>query len=294
MNWGRSATTARWLAYSSTRRNGTDADLYVVDPRDPASTRMVAQVSGGGWAITGFAPDNATAVVTNYVSVTKSDLYLLDLASGKLTPLGDHKQAIAQGGAQFAPDGTLWATSDAGSDFQRLGTIDRKTGKFTARSPDPRWDVENFEIAPDGSFIAYVVNEAGVSRLKLLNPATGAVRAVFGLAQGRDRRTGDCAVGADRPDAVSAARVPTDAFTVDPEGLTVTRWTESETGGLNPARNAEPELVEVKSFDGEAVSGFLYRPDPAKFPGKRPLIVNIHGGPESQTVPVVPRAAPIT
>jgi dipeptidyl aminopeptidase/acylaminoacyl peptidase len=79
--------------------------------------------------------------------------------------------------------------------------------------------------------------------------------------------------------------VPTDAFTVDPEGLTVTRWTESETGGLNPARNAEPELVEVKSFDGEAVSGFLYRPDPARFPGKRPLIVNIHGGPESQTVP---------
>ena len=274
----------KWLAYSSTRRNGTDADLYIVDPRDPASTRMVAQVSGGGWAITGFAPDNATAVVTNYVSVTKSDLYLLDLASGKLTPLGDHKQAVAQGGAQFAPDGTLWATSDAGSDFQRLGTIDRKTGKFTARSPDPRWDVENFEIAPDGSFIAYVVNEAGISRLKLLNPATGAVRAVSGLPKGVIGGMGIAPWGRIGL-TLSAARVPTDAFTVDPEGLTVTRWTESETGGLNPARNAEPELVEVKSFDGEAVSGFLYRPDPAKFPGKRPLIVNIHGGPESQTVP---------
>ena len=34
-----------------------------------------------------------------------------------------------------------------------------------------------------------------------------------------------------------------------------------------------------------AVSGFLYRPDARRFPGKRPLIVNIHGGPESQSRP---------
>ena len=45
------------------------------------------------------------------------------------------------------------------------------------------------------------------------------------------------------------------------------------------------ELVETASFDGEKVSGFLYRPDPAKFPGRRPLIVNIHGGPEGQSRP---------
>ncbi|MGH6783692.1 MAG: alpha/beta hydrolase family protein, partial [Sphingomicrobium sp.] len=63
------------------------------------------------------------------------------------------------------------------------------------------------------------------------------------------------------------------------------RWTESETGGLDPARNAEPELVSVKSFDGEPMSGFLYRPDAAKFPGKRPLLMWIHGGPEGQDRP---------
>ena len=32
------------------------------------------------------------------------------------------------------------------------------------------------------------------------------------------------------------------------------------------------------------ISGFLYRP-PAKFKGKRPIIVNIHGGPEGQSRP---------
>ncbi len=274
----------KWLAYSSTRRNGTDNDLYIVDPRDPSTTRMVAQVSGGGWALTSFAPGNATAVVANYVSVTKSNLFLLDIATGTMTPIGDHKKQIAYGGATFAPDGTLWVTSDEGSDFQRLGTIDPKTGKFTARSPEPKWDVDSFDIAPDGSFIAYVVNEAGISKLRLLDPKTGAVREVNGLPKGVIGGIGIAPWGRIGV-TVSSARVPTDAFSVDPDGLTVTRWTESETGGLDPAKNAEAEFVEVKSFDGEAVSGFLYRPDPAKFPGKRPLIVNIHGGPEGQSVP---------
>ena len=274
----------KWLAYSSTRRNGTDSDLYVVDPRNPATTKMVLQVSGGGWALADFAPGNKAAIVAQYVSVQKSDLHWLDLETGKLTPIGDHKKAIAHGGAKFARDGTLWVTSDEGSDFQRLGTLDPKTGKFTPRGPETKWDVEGFDIAPDGSFIAYVINEAGISKLRLLDPKTGQTREVTGLPSGvlgslRIAPWGEIGI------TVSSARVPTDAFSVDPKTLAVKRWTESETGGLDPARNVEPELIEVKSFDGEPVSGFLYRPDPAKFPGKRPLIVDIHGGPEGQTTP---------
>ena len=272
------------LGYSSTRRNGADSDLYVIDPRDPASNRLVLQVKGGGWGIADFAPGNATAVVGNYQSVQKSDLYLLDLATSKLTPIGDHKKTIAYGGAKYAPDGALWVTSDEGSDFQRLGTLDPKTGKFTPRAPEKKWDVESFDIAPDGSFIAYVVNEAGISKLRLLDPKTGLSREVAGLPVGGIGGI-DIAPWGEIGLTVSSAKVPTDAFSVDPKTLAVKRWTESETGGLDPARNVEPELVEVKSFDGEAVSGFLYRPDPAKFPGKRPLIVNIHGGPEGQSTP---------
>lgn len=272
------------IAFSSTRRNGTDSDIYVMDPRDPASSRMVLQVSGGGWSLADFAPDGKTAVVANSLSVTKVDLYQLDLSTGKLTPIGNHKQAIAYGGGKYAADGTLWITSDEGSDFQRLGTLDPKTGKFTPHSTETKWDVESFDIAKDGSFIAYTVNEAGVSKLKLIDPKSGAVREVSGLPKGviggvRIAPWGTIGL------TLSAARVPADAYSVDPQTLAVTRWTESETGGLDPAANAEPEFVEAKSFDGESVSGFLYRPDPAKFPGKRPLIINIHGGPESQSTP---------
>ena len=274
----------KWIAYSSTRRNGADTDLYIMDPRDPSSGRMVKEMKGGGWVLGAFAPGNTHGVVANYVSVTKTDLYWLDLASGTMTPIGDHKKSISYGGGRFAPDGTLWITSDEGSNFARLGTLDPKTGKFTPKSTEAKWDVEGFDIADDGSFITYTVNEAGVSKLKLMDPKTGAVREVTGLPKGTIGRVRIAPWGTIGL-TVSSAKVPADAYSVDPATLAVTRWTESETGGLDPSVNVEPEFVEVKSFDGELVSGFLYRPDPAKFPGKRPLIVNIHGGPEGQSTP---------
>jgi dipeptidyl aminopeptidase/acylaminoacyl peptidase len=272
------------IAYSSTKRNGTDTDLYVMNPRDPSTARMVAEVKGGGWSLAAFAPDKKSAVVGSYVSVTNTDLYMLDLASGVMTPIGDPRKDIAYGGAQFAADGSLWVTSDEGADFQRLGTLDTKTGKFTPSGPKENWDVDTFDIAPDGSFIAYVTNEAGMAKLKLLDPKTNQVRTVDSLPTGiigglEISEWGEIGI------TFTSARSAADAYSVDPKTMTVTRWTESETGGLDVTKNSEPELVKIKSFDGIEVSGFLYRPDPAKFPGKRPMIMNVHGGPEGQSRP---------
>jgi dipeptidyl aminopeptidase/acylaminoacyl peptidase len=218
------------------------------------------------------------------VSVAKSDLYALDLASGQMTPIGDHSKSIAYAQIDYAPDGTLWAVSDEGAEFQRLGTLDAKTGKFTPLPGDQRWDVDSFDIAPDGSFIAYEKNEGGASSLYLLDLPSRAVRKVTTLPAGvigamQISEWGEIGL------SLNAARSATDAYSIDPKTMALTRWTESETGGLDVGRNAEPELVEVPSFDGKKVSGFLYRPDAKRFPGKRPLIISIHGGPEGQSRP---------
>jgi dipeptidyl aminopeptidase/acylaminoacyl peptidase len=274
----------RWLAYTSTRRNGSDNDIYVVDPRNPASDRLLVQVRGGGWGLSDFAPDGRSAVVAEYLSINKSNLYRVDVATGRMTPIGNHSAPISYGAAQYAPNGTLWVTSDEGSDFQRLGILDPATGRFTAVAPEPRWDVENFDISDDGRFIAYTVNEAGISRLKLFDTRTRRSRAVAGLPVGTISGL-DVAPWGDVAVTVNSARSPADVYVVNPRTLAVTRWTESETGGLDPRRNVEPVLVETTSFDGEKVSGFLYRPDPARFPGRRPLIMSIHGGPEGQSRP---------
>ncbi len=272
------------IGYSSTKRNGTDNDLYVMDPRDPATSRLVAQVKGGGWAMSAIANDKKSAIIANYVSVQKTDLYRLSLDSGQMVPIGDHSKSIAYSATRYAPDGTLWAVSDEGSEFARLGTLDPATGKFAATGGDGRWDVEDFEIAADGSFIAYVRNEGGASALYIMDLPSRSVRRVSTLPAGVIGRMAIAQWG-DIGLSLTSARSATDAYSVDPKSLALTRWTESETGGLDTARNVEPELVEVAGFDKKKVSGFLYRPDPTRFPGKRPLIVSIHGGPEGQSRP---------
>jgi dipeptidyl aminopeptidase/acylaminoacyl peptidase len=256
----------------------------VIDPRNPASNRMVAQVHGGGWAIADISRDNRRAIAVDYLSVTNVDLFLLDLANGTMVPIGDQSRDIAYGSSQFAPDGTLWVTSDEGSDFQRLGTIDPASGRFTPVITDIPWDVESFDISEDGRLIAFTTNEAGISRLRLLDPRTRRIRTVTSLPAGTIGGL-EIAPWGTVGFSLSSARSPSDAYSVDPRTLAVTRWTRSETGGLDASVNVEPQLITVRSFDGETVSGFLYRPDPARFPGRRPLIVNIHGGPEGQSRP---------
>ena len=275
----------RWLAYTSTRRDGADADIYVMNPRDPKTDRLVARVQGGGWQVADFSPDGSRALVLNNISAAKSDLWVMDVASGTMRPLGDHGKTIAHGQARFSEDGTIWATSDEGADVQRLGNVDPVTGGFTPVADEGRWDVENFDVSVDGKTVAFTTNEAGVDRLRLLDTASRKVRVVNALPVGvvgslKVAPWGDIGL------SLTSARSALDLYSVDPTTLKVTRWTTSETGGLDPTVNVEPQLVEIRSFDGTPVSGFLYRPDPTEFPGRRPLIIDIHGGPESQALPV--------
>jgi dipeptidyl aminopeptidase/acylaminoacyl peptidase len=84
--------------------------------------------------------------------------------------------------------------------------------------------------------------------------------------------------------SINNARSPGDCYSVDIAAGKVERWTTSETA-VKTDTFSEAELVRWKSFDGKTVSGFLYKPPAAKFSGKRPVLVVIHGGPEGQSQP---------
>jgi dipeptidyl aminopeptidase/acylaminoacyl peptidase len=125
----------------------------------------------------------------------------------------------------------------------------------------------------DGAAELHILNTATREELRLPQIPTGVIT---GLRWNRE---------ADRLGfTLSSANSPSDVFAISLSQNKLERWTESETGGLNPERFRRPELVHWNSFDGRSVSGFLYRP-PASFSGKRPVIINIHGGPEGQSRP---------
>lgn len=275
------------LAYTSTRRNGADTDLYVMDPADPKTDRLLAQLEGGGWNPLDWSPDGRSLVVSEEISANELYLWLFDAKSGErrlLTPKGGAEK-VAYGMARFAKEGDgLYVTTDRESEFQRLAYLDLRTGKHTYLTTAIPWDIDAFELSPDGKTIAFVANEEGVDVLRFLDTATAASRPGAPLPKGVFGAMKWHADGKQLAFSLSSARSPLDAYSLDVATSAVERWTESETGGLNAARFSEPELVRWKSFDGKTISGFLYLP-PARFAGPRPLVINIHGGPEAQTRP---------
>ncbi len=275
------------LAYTSTRRTGRDADIWVMDVTDPRSDRLLLQVEGGGWRVADWAPGGRQVLVEESRSANQSRFWLVDVATGArrlLTP--DPGVEVAHGGGRFTRDGRgVFVTTDRDSEWSRLARIDIATGAATSLTADIPWDVDEFELSPDGRTIAFVTNEDGVSRLYLHDVARGRHRAVAGLPAGLLGGLRFHANGHDLAFTLNFARSPSDAYSLDTRTGRITRWTRSETGGLDAGAFVEPTLVRWRTFDGRMLSGFLYAPDPKRFPGRRPVIVNIHGGPEAQSRP---------
>lgn len=306
---GKSRNSApRWsnkgdrIAYTSTRRNGADTDTYIQSPTDPKTDRLVAENKGGGWEIADWSPDDKQLLVIEFVSVNESYLWLFDAETGAKTQVtprpAEGAEKVSYAAAVFSKDGKgIFVTTDREFEFQRLAYVDLASGKHTYLIPDARFDVDSWELSQDGTKIAYTFNENGLSTLHLAEvstangtakvgakkepvfnpPLAGAV--ISNLRFHRDPKQGLLAFN------VAGPRSPMDVYSWSFAGgkNTTARWTTSETGGIPAKQFAEAELVKWKSFDGKEITGFLYKPDPAKFNGKRPVIINIHGGPEGQS-----------
>jgi len=286
-------TNPRWsyqgdrIAFGSTRRDGNDVDLWVVKAGDPSSAQMVVKLEGGGWGVSDWSPDGKKLLAINYVSAAESYVWLVDIASGskELLTQASGAETVAYGNARFAQDGKgIYLTSDRDSEFQRLVYMDLADRKPVVLTPNLSWDVEEFDLSHDGRWIAFESNEDGASGLHVLDTKTRKEIAtpklplcvIFGLKW----RENSHELGFN----LSTASQPYDAYSLDVSSRKLERWTFSETGGLNAANFAQPQLIHWKSWDARSISGFLFKP-PAKFSGKHPVVINIHGGPEGQSRP---------
>jgi protease II len=292
------------IAYTSTRRNGADTDIYIQSPTDPKSDRLLAEVKGGGWDVADWSADDKQLLVLEEISVSETYLWLFDAQTGQKKEViprpTEGAEKVAYFAALFSKDGKgIFVTTNRESEFQRLAYIDLASGKHSYLIPDARFDVDDWDLSHDGKQLAFTFNENGVSTLHLIevrvnkDTATAGAKkepafnpplppvVISGVRFHRDSKQALLAFN------VAGARSPSDIYTWSTAGgkNTTARWTASETGGIPPKQFAEPELVKWKTFDGKEITGFLYKPDPAKFPGKRPVIINIHGGPEAQYRP---------
>ncbi len=276
----------RWLSYASTRRNGTDTDIWLMNPLHPEGARLLLQVQGGGWEAVDWSRDGRHLLVENGLSITETELYSVEVSTGKKLRLSPEGKVAAYGNPTFSADGKgVYLTTDLDSEFQRLAYLDLAKGSFRFLRPALRWNVSSLALSRDGRHLAYEVNEDGLSVLRVLETATGKERPLPRLPKGGVSGISWRPNGLDLAFTINSAQSPSDVYSLHLPTKKLTRWTQSETGYVDAATFREPELIHWKSFDGLGISGFLYRPDPARFQGPRPVIVNIHGGPEGQFKP---------
>jgi dipeptidyl aminopeptidase/acylaminoacyl peptidase len=284
------------LIYTSTQRNNKDDDLWIVDAADPksrtGSAHMLMQVDGGGWQPLDWSQDNRQLLVQQFISANESYLWLVDASSGEkkaLTPpsvSANPGETVAYSAAVFSKDGkSIYVLTDRDSQFQRLARIDLASLQPTYLTTSMAWDVDEMTASEDGKAIAFSANENGYSKLYLLDTGSGKFRALPNIPAGVIGNLHFHENSRDLGFTIAFARSPMDAYSIDVHSGKLDRWTEGETGGLSAANFVEPKLLQWKSFDGLQLSGFLYQPDATKFPGKRPVIVDIHGGPEAQFRP---------
>jgi dipeptidyl aminopeptidase/acylaminoacyl peptidase len=274
------------IAYGTTMRNGKDRDIHVVNPLDKATDKMILENSGGGWGAVDWSIDDSKLLIGEGISVNESRLYLVDISTGVKTRLLPEKDERTNfDGVSFSKDGKgIYIITNKDSEFNRLAYYDLASKKISFISSSIPWDVESAELSDDGKQMVFITNENGLSKLYVMQTATMQFSAMPNLPTGVMGGVEWCSDSKSLGLTFSSFDASADVYEYDTETKQLTRWTESELGGMDISGLPPPQLISWKSFDGKMISGYLYKAA-NKFSGKRPVIINIHGGPEGQSRP---------
>ena len=279
----------RLVLWSKASRGSPDYAILAADPADPTSRRLVWQGTGAV-APVDISADGRRALVTRNLSNRENRLLILDLQSGETRELPWSARVRARyDEPRFARnDRSIVAITDAGSDVRRLMEFDLESGRSNAISPESRWEVEDYDISDDGRLLAFAINEEGYSRVFVQDFVTRrALPQPNSLDRGVLNGLEFSPNGEKLAIGLSTATYAGDVFTFDlSDNEGVERWTMSELGDLQPAQLAVPELIRFESFDGLSIPAFVYRPRTVAAGARTPVIIDIHGGPESQTRPL--------
>ncbi|MCF8206777.1 MAG: prolyl oligopeptidase family serine peptidase [Methylotenera sp.] len=294
------------LIYSSvpidrTAQGGTRSKimttLWLMDPLQPAARRKLAELEGGGWAAGRASPDEKTVALTRYLSANESQIWTLDVASGSVRQVapavGSQEAKATYSPAGWSPDGrSMWIASDRAGEFRELMKLELASGRIDRVSAHIPWDVSGVTFTEDGRKLAAQFNIDGRDELRFFDASTAQeLPAPAKLPSGNVGAASYHHGRGDLAFSVSNAQGPSQIYSLGSDGQ-VQQWTRAAAApGMDTSGFSEQQIIRWQSFDGLSISGLMTRP-PKKFTGKRPVLISIHGGPESQaTVGFLGRSA---
>jgi len=285
--WGGWSHDGERFAFASNRRDESVFDIYVQD-RDSTEAELVYE--GDGWlSVGGWSPGDDKLLVSEAHSNFDQDVYVLDLATGALDHLTPHEGDVRYGSAQWAPDGEgVYLVTDDGADLQWLARLDLD-GSLAEVRADDEWNVDGVSVDTDTGRLAYSRNVDGYTDLtvgELTGPTTVEEFPTPDLPGGL---AGGVSWGPEADEfavTVTGRRVNANVFLVETETGEATRWTHASTAGIPESSFVTPDLICFETFDGREIPAFFSLPrDVDSTADGVPVIVDIHGGPESQRRP---------
>ncbi|MFC7235666.1 alpha/beta hydrolase family protein [Halosegnis marinus] len=284
--WGGWSSDGSRFAFASNRRDNAVFDVYVQE-RDATGTEADLVYEGDGWlSLAGWSPDDDALLVHEAHSSFDHDAYTLDLDSGELTHLTPHEGNVRYGSLQWGPDGDIYLVTDEDRDTLALARL-TTDGDLDVVRADDEWNVDGVAMDEDTGRLVYSRNVDGYTDLTAADLGDdGLTLTERDLPDLPDGVAGGVSFfdGAER----FAVTATSDADNANVHTLAVggdrERWTDAATAGLPREGFRTSELVRFETFDGREIPAYYTEPADAPEEGA-PVIVDIHGGPESQRRP---------
>jgi dipeptidyl aminopeptidase/acylaminoacyl peptidase len=277
------------FAFTSTRRNKKDFDVYISSIKSPKEATIQIDHGNGYWVATDWSPDDSKLLVIQYLSSTRSNSFILDLKTNKLSQINNDKTEATFLALAWSHAGEkIFATTNQGKEFNTLVQYNIETGKIDYITDGIHWDIVEFVTNKAKTKGAFTANENGFSRLYLFDIESNKYEKVTGLPIGQISSIRFHPKREELAMVINSTETPGDIYSLDLGTMKSKRWTTSEVGGLNTSSFPKPELFHYETFDNigrkkRKIPAFVYKPLNAK--GVLPVMITIHGGPEGQHVP---------
>jgi len=284
------------VVFSYRPKAASTMDLALMDWQTHKVTNLThEEVKDRDWGFDGWSKDGRFIYADRgNVGGTDSDVYQIEVSSGKQKNLTPHKGQVLYGASSLSPDGsTLLITSNEKGGYQNVALLDIASGRL-AWVTETEWDATSGDFSPDGEAFTYTINQDGRTDTYLAERSTGhAERLPF--PEGITTIAGS--PHSFSPDGTrllishQSSQRPSDLWVYALSTRKATQLTFSAIASLNPASVPPSQLVHYKSFDGRMISAFLWMPFNLKRDGSNPGIVLPHGGPTGQTLDSFNRTA---